>query len=223
MSREVVGVPLLRLEAPIRMALASYQEIADSGLVFDADAACRLEPTLDKPNSARSETNAAFRGDLIGKLFVIAFKPGDGTGSEVSYKLEDLQVEDPYPRETKVVPRSKEGVHSEAHLTIVRHRLEDPHAEPELFEGTYDLLTKEDSRVRKTHELGHPVGKHIIAPITTLTVGYNNNERFGDPHTVYSGISDSLQVCAFLAITNEVNRIHPNILDGLNPQLPRKV
>ena len=220
---EVMGVPLSRLEAPIHSAISTYQRIADSGLVFDAGKASKLELTPDKPNSARSESKVFYNDGMLGTLYVIAFKPGDGTGSEITHKLGDLRIEPPYPRDTRVVPRSKEGVHSEAHLAILRHGLEDVHAYPELFQGTLDELTLDGDTVRKTHEIGQAVDENIIAPLTTLTVWHIIRERFGDPHAIYNSIPNYLQVCAFLALRNEIADKHPDALIGLRPHYPRRI
>lgn len=221
MSREVMGLSLDRLDDPIRNALKTYQEISDNGLRFDVDHACKLEPTPTKTNSARSESEVVFRGDLIGKLYVIAFKPGDGSGSEVDYKLQDLKVDSPYPRDARIVPRKKTGIHSEGHLTIVAHKVEDPHAEPELYRGTFDLLGLDGDTIKKIGELGHAVSALTARPVTTFTVGYRGTERFSDPHAVFS-IKPALQVCGFLAVSDTVHKNHPNIWDGLKPQYPNK-
>ena len=221
MSAEIMGVSLSNLEAPIRTALNTYEEVSSGDLRFDADNACRLQLTSDKPNSARSETEATFQGLPIGRLFVIAFKTGDGTGSEVSYKLEDLQIEAPYPRSVLVVPRNKTGVHSEAHMTIASQTVDDVHAEPELFAGRYDLLGLDGTLVKKIGELGH-IETENVDPITTLTVGYADMKRFGDPHAVFNSLPSAVQVCAFLAITEEVHKMYGEVLESLKPQLPIK-
>lgn len=221
--REVMGVSLEGLENPIRTALRTYQEISDNGLVFESDKASKLEPTPTKTNSARSETDAIYQGEPIGKLYVIAFKPGDGSGSEVNYQLESLVVDSPYPRNVLIVPRNKTGVHNEGHLAVLRHKVDDSHADPELYAGTFDLLGLVDgNKVKKIGELGHLETDEALTPITSLTVGYRGKERFGDPHAVYSRIPSMVQVCAFLAISDEVHKKYPNLLDGLNPQLPIK-
>lgn len=222
MSKEIMSVSLEGLEDPIRSALQTYQELSAGNLEFDTDDACRLELTPTKPNSARSETNAVFQGEQVGKLYVIAFKPGDGTGNDVDYKLEDLSVDSPYPRAELVVPRNKTGVHSEGHLTILSHQLADVHAEPQLFVGTYDLLGLVKSFVKKIGQLGHSETQKRPEPRTTFTVGYKDSERFGDPHAVYSLMPTVLQICAFLAVSDEVHQIYPDILDNLNPQMPTK-
>ena len=229
MQKEIMGVSLERLQEPIKEALKTYQNISNNGLVFDADEAGKLNLTPDKPNSARSETAATFKGEKIGSLYVIAFKPGDGTGSEAPVRqLKDLVVEPPYPRASLVVPRIKSGVWCEAHLTIVSQRAEDVHAEPQLYNGRFDLLGMEGNTVRKIGELGNPIAQEIGVPAATFTVGYRpvpgyrEMERFGDPHAVYSAVPDSIQVCAFLAISDEVSRKFYTILNGLNPKYPNK-
>lgn len=215
-----MGVSLNRLQDPIKIALNKYQEISDSGLVFDSREACKLIPTPTKPNSARSETDVLFNGDKVGKLYVIAFKPGDGSGSEVNYKLDELKIDAQYPRVIQIVPRNKTGIYNEGHLTIASHKIEDVHAESRLFGGTFDLLGLVGKQITKIGQLGQSEQQDQFTPLTTLTVGYHNSERFGDPHAVYSKIPDSIQVCAFLAISDEVQKLHPNILDSLNPKLP---
>lgn len=220
MSAELMGVAFERLEEPIRVALETYQEISNNSLIFNGDSACKLVLTPDKPNSARSATDVLFQKVLIGKLYVIAFKPGDGTGSQDYYKLDNLVFEPPYPRAILAIPRNKVGLHSEAHLTIASHSIEDLHAEPQLYAGTFDLLGLDGNFVRKIGELGHPEGTDIKAPVATLTVGYRGSNRFGDPHAVYNKTPNTVQVCAFLAISDEVHKIYPNILVNLNPQYP---
>jgi hypothetical protein len=224
MSERLMSIPLTRFEEPIGQALKTYQEISDNGLVFDPKGASKLRLTPDKSNSARSVTDALFMAEKIGTLYLIAFKPGDGTGDESGYKLSDLQVDSQYSRQTLIVPRNKTGVHHEAHLAIVRHRTEDLHAEPELYAGTFDLVGLDGNNIKKIGELGHPVNEKNTTPLATLTVGYGKGEeRFGDPHAVFSGISNAVQVCAFLAISDDVHKKYQSILDGLNPKLPRRL
>lgn len=219
MSAEIMGVSLSDFEAPIRTALNTYEELSSGSLKFDADNACKLELTTDKPNSARSETEAGYQGTSVGRLFVIAFKPGDGTGSEINYKLDGLAIKTPYPRNTAVVPRNKTGVYNEAHMTIVTHDVDNVHAEPHLYAGRFDLLSLDRTIVKKIGELGHP-GAENINPVTTLTVGYADMKRFGDPHAVFSAIPSVVQVCAFLAISDEIHRKYADVLGSLNPRLP---
>jgi len=219
MTNEVEGIPLSRFEEPARMALSRYQEIADCELEFDINRACMLISTPEKPNSARSETVATLKGENIGSLFVIAFKQGDGTGSDKDYRIGNIRVASPYPSANLVIPRRKTGVYEEVHLTIASHEVNNSHAEPELFKGTFDLLGIKKSMIQKIGELGQEFDAHVLEPIATYTVGFKNLRRFGDPHAVYSS-KPELQVCAFLAISEEIKKKHPHILDNLNPRHP---
>ena len=222
MSREVMGVQLVRLEDPIYYALQTYQNIADNGLSFDAASARKLTPTPDKTNSARSTTPVLFRGEKVGDLYVIAFKPGDGTGSEADYKLSRLTVDLVYPEVAHVVPRRKSGVHHEAHLTVLTHPIDVHHsrAQSELFQGSFDLLGLDAATVRMIGILGHKEGA-VGGPMATLTVGYTELlRRFADPHAVYSLMPGVLQVCAFFAVSEEVNERFPDMLKPLNPRIP---
>src|SRR5579862_9109029 len=113
---EVAGINLKNLEEPIRGALTAYEEESGGQLLFDLDAASILTLTPDKPNSARSRSVVQFRRKTIGDLYVIAFKPGDGTGDEKSYSLDQLVTPVDLPQEAKVVPRDKTGVATEGLL-----------------------------------------------------------------------------------------------------------
>lgn len=224
MKKEVAGITLEQLEEPIQEALKQYEAVSEGRLAFDIEDAATLTPTPDKPNSARSATDAKFKGETVGKLFVIAFKPEDGTGDESGYKLDDL-ADESGKHTVKRVPRNKTGVHSEGHLTVLTKQLEEPNKDPELFAGTFDLLGLDGKTIRKIGELGQKttVTTEELEPFTTLTVGYKQDgERFGDPHAVYSPLPETLQVCAFLAISDEMYESHPEILTGLNPQEPHQ-
>ncbi|MDD2823224.1 MAG: hypothetical protein PHQ59_04040 [Candidatus Daviesbacteria bacterium] len=219
MTNKVEGIPLSRFEEPTQVALLRYQEIANNGLEFDINGACMLNATPEKPNSARSETPATLRGENIGRLFVIAFKYGDGTGNNGDYQFGKIHVASAYPRANLVIPRRKTGVYEEVHLAIASHEVNSPHAEPELFKGTFDLLGMKKSMIQKIGELGQILDTDVLEPVATYTVGFRNLRRFGDPHAVFSS-KPELQVCAFLAISEEINRKYPHILDNLNPRHP---
>lgn len=218
-SPEVTADLLKRIEPTARIALDYYQRISD-GLVFDENAS-KLKPTTDKPNSARSETIAKFQGEPIGNLYVIAFKPGDGTGSEVNYQLENLQVDSPYTREALIVPRNKTGVHSEVHMTLATYDSGELRAEPKLYAGRFDLIGLDGNTVSKIGELGNSAQRDVAIPVRTFTVGWRNGIRVGDPHAVFNPLSSKLvQVCAFLAISDEMYKAHPTVWNGLKPQFP---
>lgn len=221
MKREVSGVNLANLKDPIIEALATYENVTGWDLTLDRERAARLELTPDKPNSARSATDALFRGEAIGKLFVIAFKPEDGTGDESGYNLPDL-TDESGQNATKRIPRNKTGVHAEAHLSVVSQQIDTPNSSPELFAGTFDLLGLNGTTITKIGELGPEIDTPAdrLIPTATMTTGFNPmGERFGDPHAVYSAVPDAVQVCAFLAITD----LHPDFMTSLHAQEPRWV
>ena len=222
MSAEILGVSLSELRDPIQSALKVYEEKSGGRLLFDSVSASDLVLTPEKPNSARSTTAATIDGKPVGSFFVIAFKPGDGTGDEKTFQLQDLEVAEPYPRLSKVVPRSKKGVHSEGHLTVVTHKIEDVHAEPVIFDGSFDLLGLNAQKVVKIGTLGQSNGEIVSPePVATYTTGYRRGkERFADPHSVFSLLPDRIQVCAFLAISEAINQEYGAVLESLNPRLP---
>lgn len=234
-NSEVAGIKLSNLEGPIEEALKAYQE--QTLLDFDIDGAVKLVATPDKPNSARSATDVTFGAakNPFGKLFVIMFKPGDGSGDESSFKLEDLIVPDEYPKSSKIVPRVKakhgaglhERINHEGALSIAKVKL-DSKDDPVLFGGTFDLLGLDGHVIRKIGELGHEttVKAEELTPITTLTVGNIGIEgagikRFGDPHSVYNADPEHANVVAFLGVSDEIVRNRQAGIRGLDPELPR--
>lgn len=230
---EVAGIKLSDLEGPIYEALLAYE---DFGLYLGlgAEKATQLELTPDKPNSARSQSTACWHGREIGKLNTIAFKPGDGTGDQSTFQLDEVSIARPYPMQARVLPRSKAGVDSEVHLTLLRQQIDNVHAEPEMYLGTLDLLGFYDDVARrgriieKVGELGtsRETDPALAGPTATYTVGYRQRGRervrFGDPHAVYNSLPGYLQVCAFLAINDEVARRQPDILTIFKPRMPRQ-
>lgn len=222
MAVELCGVPLDRFEGPIQHALRRYQEISADRLKFDNVSASRLELTPEKPNSARSAVSVKYMEENVGTLYVIAFKPQDGTGDEKTHQLVELETR-PYPHLPKVVPRAKTGVYAEGHLTVVTHKIEDAHAEPMLFDGSFDLLGLQRNKVLKIGTLGqNDNSRDGFKPVATLTTGYDAAKtRFSDPHAVFSMLPDRIQICAFLAITEIVNQKYQGILQMLNADYPK--
>ena len=224
---ELLGVSLNGLEGPIREALTRYEEVSDESIEFDLDAACKLELTPTKTNSARSKTTVKYLGNAVSDLYVIAFAPQDGTGAEGRFKLSDIDT-DGYPREDKVIPRSKADTASEAHLTILSRALDAPNSDPVLFAGNFDLLSGAFGHLEKIADLGQDgetyrramLGDINPKPISTLTVGYRGTianigdpnywnywrKRFGDPHAVFNN-QDDLQICGFVGISSEGSTI----------------
>lgn len=231
---DVRGVPLSKLEDPIREALQGWAEYAEETVSFDIDSAARLELTPTKPNSARSVSKIQFLGQTVGDLYVIVFAPGDGSGDEKTFKLPDIAQTGPYPREARVVPRSKAAIHTEAHLTIASQQLDSPNSDPVLFAGSLDLITLKNSPegniLYKLGSLGFSsdgfeehVGDENVywSRSATATVGYRDlTDTLGLQHNLLSfntasderfgdphavyNATPHLQVCAFLGISPEL-------------------
>ena len=228
MSKEVAGIALEDLEEPIMVALESYQDFTGGKVQFDVRNAGKLLLTPDKPNSARSTTEVTHLGERMGDLYVIAFKPGDGTGDGKVIGLDDVDT-GRYPRRVGVVPRPKTGIHAESHLTIVSQHIDTPNSDPVLFVGSLSLLGLLEGRVVRLGQLGQPdsifsenmsSGSQDVLPTATYTVGYKDEVRFGDPHSVFNNHPGAVQVCGFLAFTNDLADRHQATLALLGSELP---
>lgn len=227
MSR-VSGITLDTLAETIPSALQAYSEVSDGAVVFDIHAAAQLELTPDKPNSARSATPVHHLGEVAGTLYVIVFDSKDGTGDENTFKLQDSMLGGSYPLESKLVPRSKAGFHSEAHLAIAAFW---PTADPDpiLFGNHLDMVSLKDGRMKRLAYLGQDLhdftqassGNMTLGPTATLTTGYDSEtgERFGDPHSVYN-YQPFVQIAGFLAITDSEAARHASSLTLLGARQP---
>lgn len=234
MSTEVAGVKLASVAEPLAYALEAYRDLSRGRLDFDViKAATTLELTPDKPNSARSVVSVTSGEKSVGDMYVIAFQPGDGTGDESFIKLHGgVTFAEGIPISKNVLPRQKAGVATEVHLPLFSQRIDDVHAEPELFGGNYDLLGLRRNLIKKIGELGHQKLQHNkshlgeFSPFAMFTVGTTPTEgpeqkRFGDPHSVYvPEDAEMLSFCAFLAVSDGAE-VDASIFEGLSPQLPR--
>ncbi len=219
---EVAGIELADLRDPLYWALLVYQGMGEDRLTLDRAAASQLTPTPDKPNSARSATPVLYDGEKVGDLYVIAFKPGDGTGDEKTFSLGALQVAAGLPRKPKVVPRAK-AAHSEAMLTLLTHPIDIDGIHPTLFAGRFELLSLDGDLVRPFGRLGWlgAAGERPM-PTSTFTVGYDTEgKRFGDPHAIFSSLPDAVQVCAFFAVDEAVIKAYPGIFESLLTKRPQ--
>jgi hypothetical protein len=221
--KEVANTPLSDFEEPIVDSLRAYQDRANGSLEFDLDAARSLELTPQKPNSARSVTEVKHLGEAIGNLYVIAFAPRDGTGDENTYSAEYLSISDHLPKEGKVMPRPKDGVHSEIHLALGAKFVRDERVRP--YTGHLALVGfKDDGSVGYTGHVGQSLTPFISAleggpvePTASLTVGQHGitGERVGDPHAVYNLFGEVVQVAGFVAVTDEMADPHAIIVQEL--------
>lgn len=239
---EVAGIKIETLSPVISQAVSDYQELSyglpkpfngndqpspTHQLKFRVKEAGELKLTPDKPNSARSVTMVTdYAGRLVGNLFVIAFKPEDGTGDESSYKVSQFTFEG-YPQTAKTLPRDKTGIHTEVYLPLLSHYIEDVHAEPVIFGGHLDLLGLDarggSVRVVKKASLGSPAtGEQTAHPLYTTSYRdrHENRGRFGDPHAIYNSNQDSLVVAGFLALSEELYKQTPGLIDSLESLRP---
>lgn len=207
---------LERLEPYIFNALEVHR--ANSSLSWKSDVASMLNPTPTRPNSARAETDVFDHRELrIGRLIVIAFQPGDGTGDEKSgHTVEELTFPAPYLPLTPLVPREKGVIHSEVIMPILAQILDGTPDDgtPRFGEFALDLLGL-DSSGNTLERIAKIGGKGI-----TYTTGWKDGKRFGNPHAVYNS-SEDLQVAAFFGITDDSNKLYPGILKrAFNPNFP---
>jgi hypothetical protein len=232
--KDICGIKLRAFADPVQHALAEYTWMSGERVRFDGDQAAQLEIVDGKPNAARSVSPVRVGRTVIGDLFVIAFRPGEGTGDESIYHLDKL-VTGEYPRIPAVVPRAKTAARAEAHLTIATFLADEPDSCPIVYAGSFDLIGLRGNNLVKLADLGQPRdifgkilrGEADAIPQTTLTVGQHNEvarrepgARFGDPHAVFAPSAETLggaevvQVCGFLAIGHEMTH-HLKALDWL--------
>lgn len=225
----VSGVELETMSDPIRVALREFSDRSNGAVQFNVDAAAQLQLTPDKPNSARSATDVLHLDEIAGTLYVIAFDIEDGTGDENTFKLVDQMGGGMYPLEPKVVPRSKAGYHSEAHLALASF-FANSDEDPILFANNLDLVGLRNGILSQMGTLGQSgydfarasFRKIDAEPTATYTTGYSSEtgERFGDPHAVYNAKPHFIQVAGFLAISDEIAGRHAAALARLGAVEP---
>lgn len=195
-----------------------------------------FKETPDKPNSARDVIDIYKAGGEMAaaKLFLIVFEPFDGTGDESYLKLDETEFGfSVFDKTASRLPRSKEFIHSEAHLTI--GAINPAHTdEPVLFAGNLNVLGPRGGKIEDIFDIGlarpefvgavHGLSKN--GPKVTLTTGYssgihnpnNPGERFGDPHAVTNDWHYITQVAGFIATGKE----EAGILSALGAEEPAK-
>ena len=228
MTGRTLDVPLDVCREVIPPALEHYTEISQGEIAFDINTAEALVLTPDKPNAARSVSEVRHLGKTAGKLFVIVFVPGDGTGDESSVHLQSLDTRG-YPRSTKVLPQGKQAAHSEVHLTIASLSTAGDTAKPALFAGNQHLVGQLGNALTKLGEVGQSVsafqwalaGEEATGPAVTYTTGYREDgRRFGDPHALYNPHPAAIQVCGFIAVTPDMAAEHAVMFEKLGAVPP---
>ncbi|MBI5357678.1 hypothetical protein HZB74_02415 [Candidatus Saccharibacteria bacterium] len=217
MRKEIGPEVFSAFEQPIEEALSGYVEVSEGYLGFDVEKAKRLELTPEKRYSAKSESEIEVRAQgqetklAKAKLVTVLFMPRDDTGA--SYGV-SFGMEGDNPKAINNLPRSKQGTHSEAHLTIASYK-PDYHLFPRLFAGNLSVLTPIPFRpeaIEEGFEVGQNKGEFVASmcsdnspkPKASLTVGQNERgKRFGDPHAIFNGWKDIAQVAGFIAVNED--------------------
>lgn len=232
MTKEVAGIDLKTFQEPIHDALKTFQEISDERVVFDLDEASKLGLTPEKPNSARSVTAVSHLGEAVGNLYVIAFGPHDGTGDESTHSLYGIgDIPKRLPREPKIVPRAKTGTHSEICLPLVSQMRGSRIFDPVMFAMNLDVIGFDDAyNLKQIGTLNDGYSAKFVdtlmfnwgvEPYARLTTGYDREaKRFGDPHAIYNGYGNVVQVAGFLAISDEIADNHASAAYDLKARRP---
>lgn len=217
----------------VEQALGTYGRMLGDQYSFGGFSG--FQETPDKPNSARDVVDIykAGGGMATAKLFIIVFEPMDGSGDESFLSLENtLFGFSVYQKTASRLPRSKESVHSEAHLTFAAF---DPtnNSVPVPFAGNLHVIGMRDDKVEQVYDVGQSSRELVAAvygeegePKVTLTTGYssglhnpnNPGERFGDPHAVTNDWHDITQVAGFIATGKD----EVGILSALGAEEPAK-
>lgn len=228
MAKLIKNISTESLRGPIYDSVKRYSEIAgQKGLVFNPDDLQELTLTPDKPNTARTVIEARdHHGEKVGDMYVIAFKPQDGTGDSKSRRISDLDVKYPYFYVEALTPRDK-ALGSEVHLGILSQAAWE--REPTPFGGQLDLIGLRGLSLGRLGTLG--VGRSSSKNISTLgfsepaqdlqpnasyTVKGEGLSREGDPHAAYNYTSE-LVVAAFLAVESHNAFLLQN---AFNPRSP---
>jgi len=170
--------------------------------------------TPEKGYTARTIIPVIADGEKISDLYVLLFKPGDGTGDESTYKLENVDMGSIkklyYPPGKEVVPRKK---HCPTEIFFPFGSA----SSGKMNDGVVnlDVLTLNENKVEKEFGLGWDNKtffellrrRKSIGPYIQFTTGYwpSDGIRFGDPHAVYFPkiIGGVIQMVGFLELDVE--------------------
>ena len=231
MSKEINPEILTAFEQPIREALTGYGELTQGYLGFDIERAKSLDLTPEKIYSAKSESEIEIKIEgqepkiAEAKLVTVLFMPEDVAWGGYGTRFGTINDK---PVLINNLPRSKQGTHAEAHLTIASYK-PDYHLFPRLFTGNLSVMTPIPLRPEAIEE-GFYVGQNkgdFVAnmcnddsakPKASLTVGQNERgKRFGDPHGIFNGWRDIAQVAGFIAVKEDETEII-EVLKAVKPK-----
>ena len=201
-------------------ALDRFEKKLSDRLTFSLPPPLTLTP--DKGYSAKSDAKVLLDGIVESTMTIVAFLPQDGTGNEDDYKLSDSRIELPERvrqllNPGKLVPRKKNDLVLEAFfpLFLYTDRLAFYHS---VSLEEFTLIEGKDgrSKLEKLWTLGisaRDISSKFPAlkdedPLIQFTVGryLEANERFGDPHSIFFGLSTKytastpIQVAGFVPV-----------------------
>lgn len=193
---------LRRISDASALLLPQYQALSGNTLRFGGFPTLQNTPT--KNYSARSDVPFFFSdgsNELSGELVVLALKPGEGTGTDETFKPESLEETSSYRgavSNTAMIPRDKSNVTLEAYFPLLTLQGENIHPYLLSLERTMLAIGTQDKEgmvcqggmlgfkqpdflkmlydgLRTTPQVG----------LTTFKYGPDPEERAGDPHAIY--------------------------------------
>lgn len=237
MKKEIDGIALSSLEAPIHDTLVTFMECTDNRVVFgDLNEATQLQLTPEKTTSARSTSSVLLDGRKIATATIIAFAHKDATGDTRTHDGASV-VNYIFPDEPKYYPRSKENVDTEVYLPLLSQ--ESGQETPVLFAGHLKVMgLVEDKYLAVIGHIGQAQHEHSASmargyiegkPAVTQTTGYRGElqnlpvlgERFGDPHAILSDFETGIQAGMFFGLTGEHARRNLRAFTLLGASEPR--
>lgn len=225
MSVEVCGVDLSEFVNPMKVALGNCQVMSEDRIQFGSNIP-DFELTPNRPNSARTATNLIYLGEKIGMLTFIAYSPGDGTGDESLYLLNDVRFADGASTNRRI-PRSKQAMWGEAHIVVAAADPDNTDNSPVIGAGGLEVVTfiPDTRTIHRGFVLGanpedieqQMSGEDRVSIARTITCGPDGmlqdikttGDRFGDPHATFNP-TRFVQVCAYFGITHlaPINQRH---------------
>ncbi len=223
----VVSPNLECITSKLGLVLRIYENLLGNNVKFGNYPPLHIVP--NKAYAARTIIPVNYGGMKKGDLYVLLFKPGDGTGNEDYFTKDDLVIPSELvfrDRPERVFPRFKEGILVEAflpffsiynnslyinHVCLEELIVDDKDGSKSVVNFGYLGSSPEDYRKNLrngTQSLSHP--------FVQMTVGSTRfGERFGDPNAIYCPKDFvALQVAGFLAIKEKDNPL-AKIIDKL--------
>jgi len=220
------------LSNELRAVLPAYQGMLGTNTVFGEVPSLAVAPG----KSYRAKTiipvfngGGAVRAEIV----VLAFAPGDSTGSTVTYSLDQVTIPERLrfaQRQERVIPRAKTGV--EGFLPFFTATEDRIH----LYLASLEVLTVDDHHtIVHGGRLGLFPANYVLSrfmqakgepaePRIQLTTWKGEDGRqYGSPHAIYhhdyhhEALPPAIQVVGFLAV-QDTNNPYYHLLDRLQPK-----